>query len=113
VETGCGQRGGGIDLELGDHGGMRGLGGGGAVHAEVATWDRGSRGAEVERSRGGVKTEKVKKKRTAPGRAEPRVGEATASRTKFCSPFHSFYFIFMKLNMSPIGSYLNQTMSSR
>jgi hypothetical protein len=47
VETRCGQRGGGIDLELGGHGGMRGLGGGGAVHAEVAMWDRGSRGAEL------------------------------------------------------------------
>jgi hypothetical protein len=47
VETRCVHRGGGIDLELGGHGGMRGLGGGGAVHAEVAMWDRGSRGAEL------------------------------------------------------------------
>jgi hypothetical protein len=46
-ETRCVQRGGWINLELGGHGGMRGLGGGGAVHAEVAMWDRGSRGAEL------------------------------------------------------------------
>jgi hypothetical protein len=47
---------------------------------------------EVERSHGGVKTEKVKKKRTAPGRAEPRAGEATGAHvfTYVCSPFHSF-----------------------